>query len=631
VTFLLRNLALAGAVTVAGVLGGAAACAPAGEATASGAQYATEIDKVEWLEKTAKMLRYGDGIGPHDDVAALTAMSKEDVVDLWMKDPRFGDAVLAFNLYYVGRDRDQLKSPLPGGGFAYDPTLFEFPQVLASAKAVLEGGNYFSLYEGNPPFVDQPNPALVPAAGDPPSDVERASVGLQMDQAIAQAPADRAGACDAFVQASLQATNRLRLLGFAPAVQLRQTWLTKNPSYPLTVDCSADATTSVDQLVTSMRAVRVAIDAIWKSFVARRIAQQVKWISDLPETPVAFDGLPPLVPVLGATFFTTLPSTSTNFHRKRAAYMLRTYFCDDLTPLELPQTDPGDGGTSDVHASNPTCQSCHYRLDPMGALFRDVGAKGRNFSGQGHITFDDAITFSGSAYDHYLSQWRNQDGSFRAGYWVIGRDGKPQREQDWTDADGDTLSGLWSYMRRSNVVKSCLVRKLAEYVLGPKQVYDREWLGQISESLEDGPQSAEAFKGVLKSLLLSKTFAMHDPAPGVCYDIPDGASPNRSPCAIAHIVSTQCAGCHDSADGPVDGPLRLDFTQWVDVGGGVYSWPHHDKDGNQLPRAESLRRILERITASDLSRRMPLFRALSAEDFTTFRGWLTTTLENPQP
>jgi hypothetical protein len=615
-----RECALALAIGVAAAVGGAAACAPADEATDEGAAFATEFDKVEWLEKAAKMLRNGDGLGPDDDVHALSAMSKSEVVDLWMKDPRFGDAVLAFNLYYLGRGIDQVKTPRAEGGFNYDSRIFEFPQAVMAAKSVLEGGNYFSLYEGNPSFIAPSNPALAPTAAE---DSERARVLADMDAAIARVEVDRASACEQFTQAGFQATNRLRLIGFAPATEVRQTWLVKHPLYPRSVDC--DGATSASDLAASMRSVRTAIEEIWKRAGAPRSLAPVQSLTDLPEIPVAAPGLPPLVRPLGAAFFTTLPSSSTNFHRKRAAYMLKTYFCDDMTPLELPATDPGDGGTSDVHASNPNCQSCHYRLDPMGALFRDIGTAGRDFIGQNKVKFDDGITFSGAAYDHYLSQWRNPDGSFRAGYWVLGRDGKPQRELGWTDADGDRIDGLWSYLRRSTVVKACMVRKLAEYVLGPKQVYDREWLAQISADLEDGPHSAESFKTVVKSLLLSKTFATHDPEKGVCYDIPDNASPNRSPCAIAHVVGGQCSNCHSD----VAGPGHLDFTQWVDVGGGVFSWPHQDDAGQQLPPKESYRRMLERITSPDRAIRMPLLRAMPSEDFVTFREWLKSRVETP--
>jgi hypothetical protein len=353
----------------------------------------------------------------------------------------------------------------------------------------------------------------------------------------------------------------------------------------------------------------------------------VQSVGDIVMIPTDFDGLPGFQGPMAQTLFQTLPGTSTNFHRKRSSYMLKTFFCDDLTPLSIPApevNDAGpDGGPVDQHASNANCQACHYRLDPMGALFRNLGNSGTDYTGQNAITFDDFITFQGERYTQYLKTWQNPDGTFRAGYYILGRDGKPMREPGWTNEDGDTLRGLFGYMRRSKVVKSCLVKRLAEYVLGPKQVYDREWLAEISENLKSGPQSAAAFKDVVKKLVLSKTFNIHDPQKGVCYDLPTDAQPNRSPCSIAHVVNTHCAGCHSS----VDGPGHLDFSNWKDIGNGVFSWAHENDDGVQLTKKESLQRMLDRITSSDLEFRMPYRRAMPEEDKLTAREWLTHELE----
>jgi hypothetical protein len=475
------------------------------------------------------------------------------------------------------------------------------------------------------PVVDAGPDAAPPPVPVPPGERER--VLAAMDGAIDTTTTDRAGGCERFVQSVLQATNDLRFLGFTPAMTIRQRWLSPHPDYPRALDCAAESTRPVEDVVASMRAIRGGIDQIWIGYEARNTGV-IATISDLAMVKVAVDGLPPLVSPFGPTFFTALTSTSTNFQRKRSAHMLKTYFCDDLTPLDIPEPEPTDGGAgSDVHASNASCQACHYRLDPMGALFRNIGKGGQDYAGEGKIRFDDQIVFEGPQYESYLSQWRNPDGSYRAGYWVLGRDGKPERERGWTNADGDGLRGLWSYMRRSKDVKSCLVRRLAEYVLGPQQVYDREWLAEVSGGLVDGPQSGAQLKSVLKTLVLSKTFSVHNPEKGTCYDVPAGAAPNRSPCAIAHVVSANCAGCHASTAGPG----KLDFTNWKDVGGGTFSWPHLDAQGNQLSREESLRRILDRIVTTERDKRMPLLRAMSTDDFNTFRGWLTTTLEGSNP
>ena len=584
----------------------------------------SELDKVEWLEKAAKALRNGEGLGPHDDVAALTQMSKGDVVDLWMKDPRFGDAVLAFNLYYLNRPIEQIRTQsTSGAGFNYSLAIFDLPQAYLGARAVVAGGDYFDLYAADPPFVTQLNPLL----DVPQHDGERQRVGAAMTQAADQVATDRAAACRNYVQAGLQATNRLRLLGFSPSLLIRQRWLTPTPGYPLTVDCTEGSTVSGEELATAMRTVESAIDAIWSRVEASFDPRHpVMSLTDLPAIPVNAEGLPALVAPFGPSVFAALPVSSTNFHRKRAAYMLKTYFCDDLTPLSIPAPDApdgGDGGAADVHASNSNCQACHYRLDPIGAMFRNIGAGGHDFTGQGFIQFDDGVAFSGDRYQNYLKQWQNPDGTYRAGYWVLGPNGKPQRAPDWKDEDGDTLRGLWSYLPRSQVARACVVKKLAEYVLGPGQVYDGLWLTHISGDLMPGPQSGQAFKQVFKSLVLSKTFGLHNPQKGECYDVPEDAPPNRAPCAIASAVANDCARCHDS----VDGPGHLSFNDWIDLGGGVHSWAHQDDAGNQLSQKESLSRILARITSSDPAVRMPLFRSMPQEDFVNFKSWLTTTLD----
>jgi hypothetical protein len=609
--------------TLGGAAGfGSSACSKAA-ATASAGSEVTAIDRVEWLEKTSKVLRYGVGLGPHDDVATLSTMDQSAVIDLWMQDPRFADAVLAFNLYYLGRSMDQLHATDVNNQPSYAPTVFDFPQALASAQAVVQHGDYFSLYAETPPFFPAPNASLAATLG--PSSSLRESTGRDMDAAIALVATDRSGGCAGYQHAAFTATNELSLRGFAPAIRIRELWLNPTPNYPLTVDCTPGTSGSTDDLVTSMRTVRNAIDAIWKNVEASPVKAAARTLVDLPRVEVAAPGLPPIFSPLGKTFFDSIVSTSTNFNRKRAAYMLKTYFCDDLTPLSIPTTEPGDGGLSDLHASNSSCQACHYRLDPMGALFRNIGMRGKDFTGAGSIQFDDFVVFEGDAYERYLSTWRNPDGSFRAGYWVQGSDGQPRLDRGWTAENGDTITGLWSYLQKTKQVKACLVRRLAEYVLGPDQVYDREWLTEISSAFRAGPTSGEAFKGVLTSILLSKTFSVHDPEKGVCYDSATDAPAERAPCAIAGIVATNCATCHSSTGGGG----HLDFTSWIDIGGGQFTWSHLDDHGQQLSHQESLRRIQSRINESNAQKRMPLMRSLSAEELATFRGWLASELGTP--
>src|SRR5262249_32278619 len=62
-----------------------------------------------WIEKTARLLRGGDGLGPNDDIDALLKLPEEEIVRRFMNDPRFGDTILDFNMYYLGFKVDELK------------------------------------------------------------------------------------------------------------------------------------------------------------------------------------------------------------------------------------------------------------------------------------------------------------------------------------------------------------------------------------------------------------------------------------------------------------------------------------------------------------------------------------------
>src|SRR5262249_26998450 len=72
-----------------------------------------------------------------------------------------------------------------------------------------------------------------------------------------------------------------------------------------------------------------------------------------------------------------LRNSSTNMNRKRGAYVLKRFFCDDLTPVGF--ESPKEHVTG-VHGSDTTCFNCHYKLDPMAGFFRNYGASFFNYS-----------------------------------------------------------------------------------------------------------------------------------------------------------------------------------------------------------------------------------------------------------
>src|SRR5262245_63403996 len=62
-----------------------------------------------WIEKTARILRGGYGLGPGDDINALLALPEEEIARRFMSDVRFGDTILDFTLYFVGSTTDAMK------------------------------------------------------------------------------------------------------------------------------------------------------------------------------------------------------------------------------------------------------------------------------------------------------------------------------------------------------------------------------------------------------------------------------------------------------------------------------------------------------------------------------------------
>jgi len=114
-------------------------------------------------------------------------------------------------------------------------------------------------------------------------------------------------------------------------------------------------------------------------------------------------------------FWDALPNSSTNMNRKRASYILKRFYCDDLTPVSVEQ--PAQHASGNRHADDPGCQSCHYKLDPMAGFFRNHGYKGIDFtkgnfgssstsSSEKYIYFDDTAS---AKLSEYVKNWRSSD------------------------------------------------------------------------------------------------------------------------------------------------------------------------------------------------------------------------------
>jgi hypothetical protein len=131
--------------------------------------------------------------------------------------------------------------------------------------------------------------------------------------------------------------------------------------------------------------------------------------------------------------------------------------------------------------------------------------------------------------------------------------------------------------------------------------------------------SSRAFKNLVRRILTGRTFRQADPRSDECYDVAPGArAAARPPCAVAFIVQESCATCHagTSAQG------GLDLLGWTRDSQGVETFPHRTQDGVQLPAAETMRRLLDRITTSDPARLMPLGRSMPARQREALYLWV---------
>ena len=69
-------------------------------------------------------------------------MSEEEIARHFMNDPRFGDALLDFNMYFIGFKADDIKTD-----GAYNSHAFDFPNTISAAQALLSNGDYFKLFD----------------------------------------------------------------------------------------------------------------------------------------------------------------------------------------------------------------------------------------------------------------------------------------------------------------------------------------------------------------------------------------------------------------------------------------------------------------------------------------------------
>lgn len=596
-------------------------------------------EKRWWIDKTARLLRAGEGLGPNDDIERLAAMPKDAIAREFMADRRFGDTVLDFNMYFLGFKIDNLKED-----GLYTHSAFDFPNAITSAKALLAGGDYLTLFDLEGEYYPAPL-SITPSE----EDLEPEDAKLTARQLREKAIGELQGRLDA-----------LRLLAEGPtpidvydycgkieelteqrndiSAQFYRAYTDSEiftimrggvPDFAyeslekaIMVECEKDEDDAdIKPVLETVKASSAQLKSAFAALAAfEPEVYQPETVADMkPLDRSAFPGGKKWV-AFGMEQGTALANSSTNYNRKRAAYVLKRYFCDDLTPVGF--EDPKEH-VSGAHGSQTSCYACHYKLDPMAGFFRNYGALFSDASNTPDIVFDDLASTDRTAY---LKSWRAPESAGRT--WEVGYVRSPR----WPEQNnyGETLADLSKIIREAPEAKRCLMKRLTEYTLGEGQTVDGGYLDSLTRSfeLEAAENSSTALKNAMLRIVQSDSFQTRDPDPQQCYDhAPGTKADNRPPCRVAYILQKNCVQCHAGNDFL----NTLDLSKWVPAPDGKgRTFPHLTSRNEQLPAARTLEQIASRVSSSDLKFRMPKNKPMSSQERQELFLWVQKELARRQ-
>ena len=592
-----------------------------------------------WIDKTARLLRGGEGLGPDDDVDALLVLSKEEIARRFMQDGRFGDSILDFNLYFLGFKSDHLRTD-----GAYDRTVFDFPNAVAAAQALLTGGDYFKLFDLEGPYFmaplrsEPPDEPLQPGdAGLSPPELRKKAMS-EIEGAFTEVlafavgkPAPRlAAVCDkveALADSGQKLTPQLhRAFDDAEIFGLIRGEVLAGPLDSLAklaervCDERAGPASARKSLVEGLEA---ALAQVRRAFAEIATFEPDRY---QPETVLEFrpfdlSALPTRQRWLSFGFEQgmALGNSSTNFNRKRSAYVLKRFFCDDLIPVGFESPELHIGG---VHGSKTSCFACHHKLDPMAGFFRSHGAYFFDYSRSPDIFFDDLASKDRTRYEAVWKSTRKDQPAWNVGYI------RSARWQSY-NSYGNSIADLSRILRTAPEVKRCLVKRLHDYLVADEQTIDRGYLDHLTREFEAeaARNSSQAVKNTIVRIVRNAAYAQRNADPRRCYDVAPGSlAVEGPPCRVAFILTKNCAQCHNP--GAEDRAARLDVGTWIATPEGHPVFRHLDGNMMQLSARESLGRLVERLSTYDASARMPKGRVMPSDERQELFLWAQQELAN---
>jgi hypothetical protein len=563
-----------------------------------------------WLEKTSRALRGGDSLSSDENPDALLAQGRDQVVASFLKDPRFGDTVLDFSLMFLGFRQDRIKKEKG----IYVQTVYNFPQAIHASQEVLKDGDFFRLFDLYQPLYAGPinRPLSSNAADAPLTDVELTKKYMQtiqddLDSMIAIAPTVTPQTKQDFC--SMHFTSHVINYVFSGFAQFPVF------SYPdanlaiLSLDwygaawdycydyppANFDLTTSLQQAKEKNAILFAQLDGFEPAFYAPKTVDAIRTVDTASLEPT-YQFLQFKNPQTQA-----LTNSSTNYDRKRSAYVLKRFFCDDLTPVGVQFPAVHAAGK---HGSDPSCFACHYKLDPMAGFFRNFGTNFFDFSKGDRIFFDDNVRAVRSEYEKNWTGGPDAEHPLNVGYIRSTKD----LTQNFY---GSSLDDLFTYLKTAPEVRRCLMKRAYEYLVSDDQSVDGDYLDylteQFNQDIELRGSSAIALKNAFARIVLGPGFSTPNTDHGTCYDRRPGYTPTGGvPCQVSSIINKSCVSCHSSTGGAGG----LDLAHWETSGG----FPHVDSHGVAIPHPQTFQMIVDRLNSTDPDMRMPYLMDMPTTD-----------------
>lgn len=556
-----------------------------------------------WINKTARALRGGSGIQRGESMAKLEAMTPEQVADRFLADPRFADTVLKFNLFFLGFPIDRSRTD---SGEVPTPAI-ELPHATVSAREVLKGGDFLKLLTLDQPVLIPPLEDYAEAIPSQPGDELltpkelRAQIKLRIlaavDRSIALAETNPPLENDALCT---EIERELEDRGGAPdGLGLSQTitnTLIRGDSWLRGLYVMCDGATP-DKIAAKLKQIRGQYSRLFEEMNQwEPDVYQPKGLDQVLEFDRAAYGVTTRNLQFTYPLRRLLVNSSTNFNRKRGAYMLQRFFCDDLTPINVQVPAAHAQGK---HGTDPSCYSCHHKLDPMSGFFKQYGRRFYNYSANTRIVFDDDARMP---YAEFQKSWLEEDPSLGRKFNI----GYIRSSEDLSiNTYGENLDDLFAIIQSAPEVKRCIVKRTWEYLNSSDQAVDPAFLDELTQMFTEKAKvnSTDALKAVVRKIVLGNTFKTSNPETNRCYDRAPG-TPVDGPCKVYSILQTSCVGCHKGGtQGAMGG---LDLTSWIQDSEGRWTFAHRRAGGPQLSRRETMGAIADRLNTANDARRMPM-------------------------